>query len=101
MALNWGTNKVQVPERSVNYEAWNRYVLMAIGLFAVLLYAGLLYAGIAEFRSRLALRDKSSRRWRNRFASSNCEIAESQGIDTKKGLTKESWASTKRQSRRL
>jgi hypothetical protein len=54
--------KVQAPERSVNYDAWNRYVLMAIGLFAVLLYAGLLYAGIAEFRSRLALRDKRRRR---------------------------------------
>lgn len=53
----------------MNYDAWNGYVLMAIGLFAVLLYAGLLYAGIAEFRSRLAVRDKPNRRSRNRFTS--------------------------------
>jgi hypothetical protein len=50
----------------VNYDAWNRYVLIAIGLFAGLLYLGLLYAGIAAFRSGLALKDKPSRRWRNR-----------------------------------
>ena len=25
----------------MNYEAWNRYVLVAIGLFGVLLYIGL------------------------------------------------------------
>ena len=30
-------------EHWVNYEAWNRYVLMAVGLFAVFLYVGLLY----------------------------------------------------------
>ena len=38
----------------MNYEAWNRYVLMAIALFAVLLYIGLIYAGFAELRSRLS-----------------------------------------------
>lgn len=53
----------------MNYEAWNRYVLMAVGVFAVLLYAGLLYAGIAEFRSRSSQRDKPNKRSRNRFTS--------------------------------
>jgi hypothetical protein len=37
----------------VNYEAWNRYVLIAIGLFAMFLYVGLLYAGLVELMSRL------------------------------------------------
>jgi hypothetical protein len=36
----------------VNYEAWNQYVLAAIGLFGALLYCGLLYAGFIEFRAR-------------------------------------------------
>ena len=30
----------------VNYEAWNRFVLMAIGLFAAFLYIGVIYAGL-------------------------------------------------------
>jgi len=37
----------------LNYEAWNGYVLMAIGLFGLLLYIGLLYAGLVEFIGRL------------------------------------------------
>lgn len=53
----------------MNYEAWNRYVLTAIGLFAVLLYGGLLYAGIAEFRSRLSQPEKSNKRSRNRLTA--------------------------------
>ena len=50
----------------MNYEAWNRYVLMAIGLFAVLLYVGLLYAGFAEFMSRVSKRSKNKKRSRSR-----------------------------------
>lgn len=38
----------------MNYEAWNRYVLMAIGVFAVLLYIGLIYAGAAGLMSRIS-----------------------------------------------
>ena len=37
-------------------EALNRYVLMAIGLFAVLLYVALLYAGLTEYRARISQR---------------------------------------------
>ena len=33
----------------MDLEAWNRCVLMAMGLFAVFLYFGLIYAGLAEF----------------------------------------------------
>jgi len=55
-------------EFQVNYEAWNGYVLLAIGLFAVLLYAGLLWAGISEFMSRLSQRD-NGKRSRNRGAT--------------------------------
>ena len=50
----------------VNYEAWNQYVLMGIGLFAVLLYVGLLYAGFAEFMSRVSKRSKNKKRPRSR-----------------------------------
>ena len=50
----------------MNYEAWNRYVLMAIGLFAVLLYVGLIYAGFAEFMSRISKSGKSKKRSRSR-----------------------------------
>ena len=46
----------------MNYEAWNRYVLMAIGLFAVLLYIGLIYAGFLEFISRISKRGKNKKR---------------------------------------
>jgi hypothetical protein len=53
----------------VNYEAWNRYVLVAIGVFGGLMYIGLLYAGFIEFRSRLSKSSKSVNRSRNRVAS--------------------------------
>ena len=46
----------------MNYEAWNRYVLMAIGLFAVLLYVGLVYAGFVEFMSRVSKSSKNKKR---------------------------------------
>jgi hypothetical protein len=38
----------------MDLEALNRYVLIAIGLFAVLLYVSLLYAGLTEFRARIS-----------------------------------------------
>ena len=50
----------------MNYEAWNGYVLMAIGLFAVLLYVGLIYAGFAECMSRISKSSKSKKRSRSR-----------------------------------
>jgi hypothetical protein len=50
---------------SLNYEAWNGYVLMAIGLFGVLLYIGLLYAGLVEFLGRISKKDNRKRRRRN------------------------------------
>jgi hypothetical protein len=49
----------------VNYEAWNGYVLMAIGLFGVLLYIGLLYAGLVEFMGRISKKDNRKKRRRN------------------------------------
>ncbi len=39
----------------LKYETWNRYVLVAIGLFGVLLYGGLLYAGIMELRAPIII----------------------------------------------
>jgi hypothetical protein len=53
----------------VNYEAWNRYVLLAIGVFGALMYIGLLYAGFIEFKSRLSKSGKNVNRSRNRVAS--------------------------------
>jgi hypothetical protein len=49
----------------LNYEAWNGYVLMAIGLFGVLLYIGLLYAGVVEFIGRVSKKESRKRRRRN------------------------------------
>ena len=49
----------------MNYEAWNRYALGAIGLFGLLLYVVLIYAGIAEW-SRLSKSRKNRRRTRSR-----------------------------------
>jgi hypothetical protein len=54
---------------SLNYEAWNGYVLIAIGLFGVLLYIGLLYAGVVEFIGRVSKKDSRKRRRRNTRAS--------------------------------
>jgi hypothetical protein len=53
----------------VNYEAWNRYVLMAIGLFAAFLYMGLVYAGFAEFMSRISKSSKGKKRSRSRVSA--------------------------------
>lgn len=50
----------------MNYEAWNRYVLIAIGLFTGLLYIGLIYAGFAELMTRLSKGKGSKKRRRNR-----------------------------------
>ena len=59
------------PHRSiqVNYEAGNRYVLMAIGLFAALLYVGLIYAGFAEFMSCISKGSKHKKRSRSRVSA--------------------------------
>jgi hypothetical protein len=46
----------------VNYEAWNRYVLGAIGVFGAILYSGLLYAGFTEFRSRFSKGQRNNQR---------------------------------------
>lgn len=48
----------------VNYETWNRYVLIAIGLFAVV-YVGLLYASFMEFRARISKSNGDKKRSRN------------------------------------
>jgi len=53
----------------VNYEPWNRCVLVAIGLFGVLLYCGLLYAGFIEFRSRISKNGSNKKRSRNRITA--------------------------------
>ena len=53
----------------MNYEAWNRYVLAAVGLFAVLLYCALLYAGFTEFRPRMSKNNSNKKRSRNRITT--------------------------------
>jgi len=55
--------------QSVNYEAWNGYVLVAIGLFGMVFYMSLLYAGITEFRSRVSKSNSHKKRSRNRVTS--------------------------------
>jgi hypothetical protein len=47
--------------RLVDYEALNRYVLIAIALFAVLLYIGLVCAGFAEFLAGMPKRTNKKR----------------------------------------
>jgi hypothetical protein len=51
----------------VNYEVWNRYVLVAIGLFGVLLYCGLVYAGFIEFRTRISKSSGQKKRPRKKL----------------------------------
>jgi len=55
--------------KSVNYEVWNGYVLVAIALFAMLLYVGLLYVGFIEFRARLSKNNTNKKRSRNRITT--------------------------------
>ncbi len=50
----------------MNYEAWNRYVLVAIGLFGLLLNCGLLYAGFIEFKARISKKSGNGKRSRSR-----------------------------------
>ena len=50
----------------MDYEALNRYVLIAIALFAVLLYIGLICAGLAEFIAGIPKRANRKKRSRNR-----------------------------------
>jgi hypothetical protein len=61
-----GAQRLGLRSTWVSYEAWNRYVLAAIGLFGVLLYCGLLYVGFAEFRARIPKRNGSKKQSRNR-----------------------------------
>jgi hypothetical protein len=49
----------------VNYEALNRYVLIAIALFAVLLYIGLVCAGFAQFIAGIRRRASRKKRTHN------------------------------------
>lgn len=51
----------------MNYEAWNRYVLIVIGVFAVLLYFGLMYAGVREFILRISKDEKNKKRSQSRM----------------------------------
>ena len=53
----------------LDFEALNRYVLAAIGLFAVLVYFGLLYAGFLEFRSRISRSNRYKKGFRNRVSA--------------------------------
>ena len=51
----------------MSYEAWNRYVLIALGLFGALMYVGLLYAGFIELRARFS--KSANKKNRKRVAS--------------------------------
>ena len=48
----------------MNYEAWNRHVLVAIGLLGMVFYVALLYVGFTEFRSRMSRTNKKRSRHR-------------------------------------
>lgn len=72
----------------MNYEAWNGYVLMAIGLFAVLLYVGLIYAGFAEFMSRISKNSKSKKRSRSRLQGSQTAEPEGSGTLSRKRVSR-------------
>ena len=60
-----GADSIMHPD----WEALNRYVLAAIGLFGILLYIGLLYAGFIEFRSRWSKGNGNKGNARNRAAT--------------------------------
>jgi hypothetical protein len=53
----------------MDLETLNRYVLMAIAVFAVLLYVGSLYVGFAEFMARISKERNGRKRFRNRDAA--------------------------------
>ena len=53
----------------MNYETLNRYVLLAIGLFALLLYISMVYAGLAEFMAGRSKRTNRKERFCNRGAA--------------------------------
>lgn len=63
----------------MNYEAWNRYVLMAIGLFAVLLYIGLIYAGATELMSRISKSKGNRKRSKNRVIAHTLRAPKASG----------------------
>ena len=46
----------------MNYEAWNRYVLVATGLFSMVFYVSLLHVGFTEFRSRISKNNSNKKR---------------------------------------
>lgn len=49
-----------------DWEALNRYVLVAIGVLGTAMYCGLLCTGIIDFKSRLSKSKRNNRRSRNR-----------------------------------
>jgi hypothetical protein len=53
----------------VNYEAVNRYALIALVVFAALLYIGLFCAGFGEFMTRISKRGNRKKRLRDRRAA--------------------------------
>ncbi len=65
----------------MNYEAWNRYVLVAIELFALLLYCGLLYAGFMEFRARVSKNRGNGKRTRSRVAARRLRNSKASGVE--------------------
>jgi len=52
----------------LHYEDLNRYVKIAISLFAVSLYIAMVYAGFAEFMARVSKRGERKKRSRSRGA---------------------------------
>jgi hypothetical protein len=50
------------PERTMNADQLNRYVMGAVCLLAGILYAGMVYAGFTEMVSRISKRSARGRR---------------------------------------
>lgn len=53
-------------ELSMNFEAWNRYILGAIGLLAVLFYVVVVFSGFTELISRKPKHSPRRKRCRTR-----------------------------------
>jgi len=65
----------------VNYEAWNQYVLIAIGVFAALLYVSVAYVGLTEFMARMFKTGNRKKRSRHRITLRKLRNTKVQGTE--------------------
>ena len=65
----------------MNYEAWNQYVLTAIGVFAALLYISVVFVGLPEFMAAMFKRGNRKKRSRHRITLRRLRNTKVQGTE--------------------